>query len=320
MKQQQSYKQKPAQSAAEERRYVVAQATGVLTASVRYRLRCRHDKLALMAAEERRPVIDLAREMVKGLEEQDSLGLPERLASRAPGVSSSRTWRRPARASSLGLSSRSSLAHPPLKMGPQYGYSNRSETLRKIDESCPIGLPGGCRRSTTSPKSSCSRCWLRRAGGRGYVRARCCSGRDRRRPRPRMPALRLVVLGKPGQGGLAQSGTEPVGLSWLGEGGPACRRRTAGDPLGRRSRPPRAECSGRRLDQSGLRLRPLDPRSFPLRQRRPTVERLRISERPVEVLRCRGPLCDVPWSPCSRRLPLRRQVSPFPQHPRSLTP
>ena len=74
MKQQQSYKQKPAQSAAEERRYVVAQATGVLIARFGIDSDAAYDKLALMAAEERRPVIDLAREMVKGLEEQDSRG------------------------------------------------------------------------------------------------------------------------------------------------------------------------------------------------------------------------------------------------------
>ena len=55
----------PAQTAAEQRRAVVAQATGVLMARFRIDSTAAIMKLATIAAEGARPVIDIAREIVE---------------------------------------------------------------------------------------------------------------------------------------------------------------------------------------------------------------------------------------------------------------
>ena len=56
--------QTPAQTASQAWRYVVAQATGILMARFRINSEAAHARLADMAAEDRRPLVAVAREIV----------------------------------------------------------------------------------------------------------------------------------------------------------------------------------------------------------------------------------------------------------------
>ena len=64
--------QTPAQTASQAWRYVVAQATGILMARFRINSHAAHGRLANMAAEENRPVIAVAREIVEEVNRSSS--------------------------------------------------------------------------------------------------------------------------------------------------------------------------------------------------------------------------------------------------------
>jgi AmiR/NasT family two-component response regulator len=66
VEQQQSYKS-PAQPAADTRHYLVAQATGVFMARFELASDAAFERLAAMAADEDRDVVDVAQEIVKQL-------------------------------------------------------------------------------------------------------------------------------------------------------------------------------------------------------------------------------------------------------------
>jgi len=57
----------PAQTASQAWRYVVAQATGILMARFRISSDAAHARLADMAAEDSRPLVAVAREIVEGV-------------------------------------------------------------------------------------------------------------------------------------------------------------------------------------------------------------------------------------------------------------
>ncbi len=57
--------QTPAQTASQAWRYVVAQATGILMARFRINSEAAHTRLADMAAEDSRPLVAVAREIVE---------------------------------------------------------------------------------------------------------------------------------------------------------------------------------------------------------------------------------------------------------------
>ena len=74
--------QTPAQTASQAWRYVVAQATGILMARFRISSEAAHARLADLAAEDSRPVIAVAREIVE--EVNRSASAPTRSARRPP--------------------------------------------------------------------------------------------------------------------------------------------------------------------------------------------------------------------------------------------
>jgi AmiR/NasT family two-component response regulator len=67
-----AYEQTPAQTASQEWRYVVAQATGILMARLRVDSETAFPRLANTASDERRPLVAVAREIVEEVNRSES--------------------------------------------------------------------------------------------------------------------------------------------------------------------------------------------------------------------------------------------------------